>query len=289
MRWKMLFAIAACAATSLAAGCGSASSVAAGPPVTPGSPTPSPAATPLTVSVSALPTALPFTAGSTTGTVALPSAGAGSPSGATLTITTSTSAPNGSPALAAAARKPATAVTAAGVFVEIVASATITLDALPSFEFSTANVKTAGAFYIESFDPGVSPAAWQLMEGPGVIGNGIVTFPALQVPQTFAAGQTYVYALVQTGVTPVTVTPSSLSLLGTSPSDAAFVTVSESGYSGSFTMQSTCASVATIAASNNQYLVTPLAAGTCSATFTDAGGNTAVLPIVVTTTTGGGQ
>jgi hypothetical protein len=67
------------------------------------------------------------------------------------------------------------------------------------------------------------------------------------------------------------------------------VTVSETGYSGSFVVNATrCAGIATIGAGTirGNYNVTAVGAGTCSITFTDTFLQSAALSVIVTTTTG---
>ena len=65
------------------------------------------------------------------------------------------------------------------------------------------------------------------------------------------------------------------------------VTVSEAGYTGSYTVDaSRCAGIATVAspASAGVYTITGVAAGTCAIVFTDAFAQPVTLPVIVTTT-----
>jgi hypothetical protein len=83
--------------------------------------------------------------------------------------------------------------------------------------------------------------------------------------------------------------------LDNSRNDTQTFSVSETGYSGAFTVPASCtsngATVATIYAGTtpNTYVVTPVAAGACTAEIGDGNGNEATLSVGVTTTTIGGQ
>ena len=70
------------------------------------------------------------------------------------------------------------------------------------------------------------------------------------------------------------------------------LTVTESGYSGAFTESDTCnpysGEVASVVASTSSagsatYAVTPMGAGTCAITFTDASARTATVDVTVST------
>ena len=276
------FALAVCAL----AGCGGGGS-AASPPV---QATVTPIVPAGTFPVSALPTSVPFSAGTIAGSVLFLGV-ASPPSGATVTLSASVAAPPGAPAIQSTLRHVSSSASAI-LFVQMSATQTLSMSGLPGFQFSLTGLDpTKGLFYIGFFDPAKSPAVWQQIEGPGIIGSGVLVFGPTTSAVTMSATLTYVFDLYQVGATPgtVAVAPSSLSFLGTSVADAQLVTVSEAGYTGAFTLRSSCASIAAINPSGNQYIVIPTAAGTCSAMFTDANGNNAILPIVVTVTTGGGQ
>lgn len=67
----------------------------------------------------------------------------------------------------------------------------------------------------------------------------------------------------------------------------AIVTVSETGYTGTFTAQSSATGVATVSpASGTSFTLTAIAAGTATVTFTDSYGNPAQLTVTVTTSGG---
>lgn len=87
----------------------------------------------------------------------------------------------------------------------------------------------------------------------------------------------------------LSVNPSSLSLNGTGASAAQSVQVQEIGYTGGFGESDTCTAIATVAPTSGSgpsatFSVTPSAAGTCSATFTDATSQHVAVAITVTTT-----
>jgi hypothetical protein len=85
---------------------------------------------------------------------------------------------------------------------------------------------------------------------------------------------------------PVLLRPASLEFIATGASNVQTVHVSQSGYASAFTESSTCAAIATITSSSNAngqatYVVTPVAAGSCRATFTGGNDVAAALPISV--------
>ncbi|MHB8177882.1 MAG: hypothetical protein ACYDA5_09640 [Vulcanimicrobiaceae bacterium] len=94
------------------------------------------------------------------------------------------------------------------------------------------------------------------------------------------------------GPTPLTVTPATLSLYGAGAANAQSFVVSESGYTRTLTESDTCnpsaGQIATVSPTGGSgpsltVTVTGVAAGSCSATFTDAYGSTASVAITVTT------
>ena len=85
----------------------------------------------------------------------------------------------------------------------------------------------------------------------------------------------------------LTAIPQALSLDGIGAGFAADVTIGEAGFSGTFDESDTCAGVAVVAAQSTHgpaavFVVTGVAAGTCTATFTGVASTTIVVPIVVT-------
>ena len=98
------------------------------------------------------------------------------------------------------------------------------------------------------------------------------------------------YALVPVG--PPSLAPTSLAFLGVGGALAQTVTVSETNYSGVFTVTSAnCSGIASTSASSSSgaFSITPLGAGSCSFTFTDGQQKTVALPVSVTVTVGGGE
>ncbi|HTX58938.1 MAG TPA: hypothetical protein VMH02_04610 [Verrucomicrobiae bacterium] len=84
----------------------------------------------------------------------------------------------------------------------------------------------------------------------------------------------------------VVLKPSSLSFSATGSANSKTVAVTQAKYTGSFTESDDCAKIATLAATANgsgsaSYTVTPVAAGSCNATFTGGDRESASLPISV--------
>ena len=122
-------------------------------------------------------------------------------------------------------------------------------------------------------------------------GSGRATYAVTAVADgsctaTFAGGfgESGVLAVTVALHGTVAVTPSSLQFTATGSAHAQKVTVSQSGYSGSFTEINNCAGVATIVAtSKGSYTVTPVGDGACTAHFTGGSARTADLSVVVET------
>ncbi|HEY6235425.1 MAG TPA: hypothetical protein VIW69_10020 [Candidatus Elarobacter sp.] len=86
----------------------------------------------------------------------------------------------------------------------------------------------------------------------------------------------------------VAVNVPSLQFVGTGPAFATTITVTQAGYNGQFVLSGTsCSTIATTdtTASQQNFTITPLAAGTCSYTLTGGGGAHTTVPVAVTTTT----
>ena len=96
---------------------------------------------------------------------------------------------------------------------------------------------------------------------------------------------------VPTGVprSPLSVSPNPVNVTGTGAGSATKIAVQESGYSGAFTESDTCSGIAAIAAPSNlngpsvTFTAEGIAAGTCSASFTDSNAQKASTSVVVTT------
>jgi RHS repeat-associated protein len=82
---------------------------------------------------------------------------------------------------------------------------------------------------------------------------------------------------------PVTLSASHLKFTALGAAAARSVTVAQSNYAGAFSESDSCAGIASVASGSGGtvFTVTPLAAGTCSATFVGADGQSASLPIKV--------
>jgi len=90
--------------------------------------------------------------------------------------------------------------------------------------------------------------------------------------------------------TPVITLPGNVvgtSLALDAANQTATVTVSETGYDGTFAALTSAGGVATVSpASGTSFTVTAIAAGTATITFTDSNGNVAQLTVTVTTSSG---
>jgi hypothetical protein len=81
---------------------------------------------------------------------------------------------------------------------------------------------------------------------------------------------------------PVLLVPTSLSFSATGAGHAQNVTISQSGYSGSFREIDDCSGISTVVSSSRTvFKVTPTNAGSCTAVFTGGNGESAPLPISV--------
>jgi len=98
------------------------------------------------------------------------------------------------------------------------------------------------------------------------------------------------YPAPHQGTTPLITLPGNVvgtSLALDATNQTATVTVSETGYTGTFKAQSSAAGVATVSpASGTSFTVTAIAAGTATISFTDSYGNVAQLAVSVTSTSG---
>jgi hypothetical protein len=84
----------------------------------------------------------------------------------------------------------------------------------------------------------------------------------------------------------VALAPRALQFASTGPGSVENVTVSQAGFAGAFTLNDTCAKIATFFARSNShgvavYAVTPFGAGSCSATFTGTDAKYSTLPVTV--------
>src|SRR5579862_1576356 len=122
----------------------------------------------------------------------------------------------------------------------------------------------------------------------GLIACGAKDDPLLpdsQAPQTAPSHQRQQHPLTAQ----VSVTPSSLVLLGIGSESVQTVTVAETGYSGAFTESGTCSGFVTASPTSGngpslKVKLTAVKAGKCAFTFADSAANKATLQISVTTT-----
>jgi hypothetical protein len=82
---------------------------------------------------------------------------------------------------------------------------------------------------------------------------------------------------------PVVPAPTSLAFTGLGAPNAQSVSVTESGYSGTFSEVDTCANIATIATASPTFTVTPVAIGTCAITILDISQRHVAVAVTVTT------
>ena len=105
--------------------------------------------------------------------------------------------------------------------------------------------------------------------------------------QTTYSGYQFLDDVALTAV-PVTAAPTAVNLNGTGTANQGTTTISQTGFTGSFTESDTCANIATVTptsgASPLNVTVVGTNAGTCSATFTASAGQSVYVPITVTVT-----
>src|SRR5216683_2000534 len=82
---------------------------------------------------------------------------------------------------------------------------------------------------------------------------------------------------------PVVPAPTSLAFTGLGASNAQSVSVTESGYGGTFSEVDSCAGIATIATASPKFTVTPVAVGNCSITILDISQHFVAVAVTVTT------
>jgi hypothetical protein len=83
---------------------------------------------------------------------------------------------------------------------------------------------------------------------------------------------------------PIVATPPSLLFSALGAANAQVVTLSEQGYTGAFSMRTTCTIVSATVLTEASYSITPLANGTCSLTFLDSNGQSINVPVTVSAT-----
>lgn len=257
---------------------------------------------------------IPVSQGTYSGTVTLPTSSA-PPSPVTITLLTSFRPFSAAPTLPAKNRRntplaaPLITTDTPILYFQLTASASVVLSSQPAFQFVVpASVNPVnGPFYVAFFDPTVSPFVWNMtLEGPGTVNGSTLTFTPTASPFSMQANVSYYYILYQAVNTQASpspspspspaptppgvlgLSPSSLSLYGVGAGNAKQSVLQETGYTGTFGEMDTCApSIATIASSSSTgptstITVTGVASGTCTATYSDSFGQTAILTVNVT-------
>jgi len=234
--------------------------------------------------------------GGYTATASFPSSDASGP--VAISSTVSTTRPSGLPALQSGSRVPKTIATHVYLFLAFVSPVTITFTGLPGFTMtmpSTVNT-SAEQFYLAVYANG----AWQEPAvGPAAVQGQQISFPEISGnPVTMQANTPVYIALYGTTVAApgaITLSPASLNFTAVGTAATQSVTGSQPNFSGYLSTNATCKSgnttIATVGpgANVNQFSITPVAAGSCTLTIYGGSGQTANLPVSVTTTTINGQ
>lgn len=243
-----------------------------------------------------VPLALPSSSSGVSGTITLASGSSAIPANTTVDESSSSIAPSGLPALSRGRVAESRSALADGqkvglAYTQLTFSQTISLPSTPSFSFTlpTSYPMTNVSYYLALYDPLRPTLGFQYdFEGPATLiaaGSG-TTFAFAANPNafTFNAGVTYTFVLfaISSAATaptpapstapiappatpaPVIASPSSLTFTSAGTAAAQSFTVSQSGGSGSFKENDTCANVATIALSGAKFTVTPVAGGSCT-------------------------
>jgi hypothetical protein len=230
----------------------------------------------------------------------------GTPLGTTATATSSVTAPTGVPAPSAILRRPqAIAGATPLLYTSIVLSQPISAALLLNEVLTSTNALSANvSYFVEVDDPSATPP--KIITITGTPANGIVTFTNASVSgygsRIFAADHVYVFQFYSVAGSPpspspspspaptppgvLSVNPTTVQLVGTGNSNAANVLVQETGYGGAFTESDTCTGVATITSNSaagpaSTFSVTGIAAGACTATFSDTFGQRVTIPVGV--------
>ncbi len=333
VRVRTLFAAAIVAGAAAVAGCGGTTvTVPTNPSATP---TPGPTNTPAPTSTSgslstngAASTSLtlgPIGPNGNTGTVV---AGASS-TGSTFNVVFSLTAPANVPTLSSVRRLPRNIgganLTPIGFF-QITSNPSTTLPSWPGFSFTFGASQTLPDpthSYVAVFDPTNPSAGWSTIEGPATASGALFTWSAPPGQVALNAGTTYTFVLFSTTSTLSTPSPTpsptptptpsptptptpapgnldvnttTLNFSATGAANAEQLTVSETNYSGPFTVTtgptSSCSGIVTVSPSTGTgpsqvFTVTPAAAGNCTLVVNDNGNNAPQsIAVTVTTTTG---
>jgi hypothetical protein len=215
-------------------------------------------------------------------------------------------APSGAPTVQHVRRRPQN-ISASGIqplaFFTVTSNVTVTFPTAPTFTLTLPNGSTTSGStfaYVAEFDPTNGAAGWTTIEGPAAVLNATTLgFAGAPPPLTLVANKTYVFMVFivpQAIPTPSpTSTPVPVSVASpivypaavkiTSLASPVAVSVTETGYTGSIALNvAPCTGIASVvlAPQPQVYMVTGIAPGTCSATFTDTFAQSVALPISVT-------
>jgi hypothetical protein len=179
-------------------------------------------------------------------------------------------------------------------YVSITFSNTVTLAASPAFSVVFPAALPSGNYYSAVYDPtGTIAVGWQVLAGPTTGGSDTLAFTAATYtpPVTFSGGVTYTFTIVSSASplatpTPIQASPTSLSFNAVGAAAQA-ITLSEAGYTGTFTANaSLCTNIASVATTNSgdEFMISPVNAGICTMYFIDANGDALGVPITVTVT-----
>jgi hypothetical protein len=174
-----------------------------------------------------------------------------------------------------------------------VTPATLTFNATGSGNAQHASVSQSGytGSYTETNDCGTTANVAVTANGSGTAAVTVTPEAAGACSATFAGGngETGVLQIVVDLPGGVVASPAPLNFALTGSAQGTTVTVTQSGYTGSYTESDTCGRIAKVVQLSNaggtaQYRVTPSAVGTCSVLFTGGNAETFALAVSVTQT-----
>lgn len=195
-------------------------------------------------------------------------------------------------------------------FLVFLSNATVAFGAYPQLTFTVlAGITAPNGYWLAFFDTSNPAGGWNVVGGPVQAPGYVVTFPGLAHSVTLTANVTYVFVLfAPSGTSPTPIpTPapgavllsvSAMSFVGTGSANAQALTVSETNYSGTFTVTTaasgqpnSCSGIATVSpiSGTGPFTVTPTGVGHCVSSVSGGNGQTAALTIDVSTTTLGGS
>jgi hypothetical protein len=244
------------------------------------------------VPLNGLPASIPYNGSGYAGALTIP-AGTNVPQGDGVTLLISASPFPNTPVLQALGRAPTSlpAGTQVLFYLQLTFSQTTTVSSLPIVTVNLPQGSTPACctYWMAFYDPTQASPSWNDgFEGPAEVNGLQLTFSGIQSPITFQGGAPYGFALYSLPVGTLTVTPSSVNILGTGSSYAVSLQVQESGYGGTFAESDTCAQIATVSPTSGSgpsatFTVTGVQAGTCTITIADQNNQKQSVPVTVTT------